>query len=123
MMDMLYELFTEISPMYLYVSTIFSIVYAFKTIDWNINLWREHNELYLKDLHTKQAGSQPLEMTISSILETKIWLIHKMRRIDAPDDDAEIHTFSEMFKHLTTRGGQQWKNLYSLSLKNINISF
>lgn len=117
--DLLYEVVGEISPMYFYLSIILSIICSYRMMNMGMHHSIISNHDYTKECHAIHMKLLPMHEPISQITEIHNWITHVTKRIDAPDDDTDVHTFSFQ-KHQILRGGKLWrKNLYSLSEKNI----
>ncbi|RKQ33952.1 hypothetical protein [Oceanobacillus halophilus] len=120
LLELFNEMFYEFSPFYFYLSIALSLI----TIDiFYVNL--EHkafeNQLYIRKSHDVKIQQLPRQIIIPRVIEIRNWITTKTKRIEAPDDDSDAHSFS-LFPSIKYRGGKQWKqHLYSLLLKNIAL--
>ncbi|PAV29662.1 hypothetical protein CIL05_09825 [Virgibacillus profundi] len=122
LIEILFDILSDFSLLYFYVSIILSIFCAYQITHFSLFNIKKMNECYTREHHSIQARQIPLVSVVGEVIEKRDWLTNKTKRIEAPDDDAEIHSFSLVNKRTIKRGGQQWKNiLYSLSLKNIAL--
>ncbi|WP_077324679.1 hypothetical protein [Virgibacillus siamensis] len=117
--ELIYDVVGELSPMYFYLSIIFSLICSYQIMNMNVHHSILSNYDYTKECHAVYIKLLPKNEPISQITEIHNWITHTTKRIDAPDDDTDDHSFS-LQQNQILRGGQQWrKNLYSLLLKNI----
>ncbi|TFJ91898.1 hypothetical protein [Lentibacillus salicampi] len=119
--ELLYELFTETSPFYLYLSMVLSAMAAIKLIQFDhLHEFTGHGHVYKRKTHAIQIHSAPIQEPIGEATEIMDWIVKMAKRIDAPDDDKDDHAFSFFKPMMKKRGGQLWNdNLCSLSRKNI----
>ncbi|WP_174616025.1 hypothetical protein [Virgibacillus ihumii] len=116
--ELLYDVVGEISPIYIYLSIILSLVCSFRIMNVSMQHSIIRNHDYTKECHATHIKLLPVNEPIGQVTEIYNWITHRTKRIDAPDDDSDHHSFSLHKKFL--RGGQSCKrNLYSLSFTNI----
>ncbi|GAA0594621.1 hypothetical protein GCM10009001_08430 [Virgibacillus siamensis] len=119
--ELLYDVVGEISPIYFYLSIIFTLVCSYRIMNMNIHHPIIRNHDYAKECHAIYIKLLPINVTIGQIVEIHNWITHTTKRIDTPDDDSDHHSFSLQKKLL--RGGQIWgKNLYSRSSISMALS-
>ncbi|SFB28879.1 hypothetical protein SAMN04488072_11359 [Lentibacillus halodurans] len=119
LIELLYDLFAGISPMYVYLGIVLSIICTFRLMHINLNNSTLRNQEYIKEYHALQFKLMPMCETLGDSRDIHDWITHTTKRMDAPDDDSDCHSFSLTQTRLK-RGGQQWsKNLYSLFWENI----
>ncbi|GAA0442919.1 MAG: hypothetical protein ACQEWU_09970 [Bacillota bacterium] len=120
MIELLNEVVNDVSPFYLYISILLTIVstYQFLTIDARNII--ENNNILTREYHNLRVRLLPMQELFGECREVIEWLIKKTNRIASPDDDTDNESFSFQANELSKRGGQQWiVNLYSHSLRNI----
>lgn len=120
--ELIYELLGEISPMSFYLGLVLSIICSYRLMNVNMHHTITRNHDYTKECHAIHFKQLPKHEPLGEIREVHNWITHTTKRIDAPDDDTDNRSFS-FKKTPTIRGGQQWERiLYSLSSKNIALS-
>ncbi|MFD1849852.1 hypothetical protein [Oceanobacillus bengalensis] len=121
LLELMNELLSEFSPIYFYFGLLLTIVY-FDPFQFTVKRKIVENQLYMRHSHELKYQTLPRQSLIPRIIELRNWLTTKVKRVEAPDDDADAHSFS--YPNLNQiRGGQKWKkHLYSLLLKNIALS-
>ncbi|MDY7046438.1 hypothetical protein RVS70_19815 [Virgibacillus sp. M23] len=120
MIELLNEVVNDVSPFYLYISILLTILstYQFLTIDARNII--ENNNILTREYHNLRVRLLPMQELFGECREVIEWLIKKTNRIASPDDDTDNESFSFQANELSKRGGQQWiVNLYSHSLRNI----
>ncbi|RDW19730.1 hypothetical protein [Oceanobacillus chungangensis] len=121
-LELLNELLSDFSPIYLYLSFLLSVVY-FDYIQLDFRCSIDKNHAFIRRSHALKVDSLPIQQPISGAIEIHNWLTNKTKRIEIPDDDNDAHSNST-FSIDKNRGGQKWKkHLYSRSLKNIKLDF
>lgn len=118
MIEILNGLVSDISPFYLSVSMLVTIVCSYQILSIDAQGITLNNNVFTREYHALKVRLLPMQEQFGEIAEVHDWITKKTERIASPDDDVDNQSFS--FLNLQIRGGQQWrKNLYSLSLKNI----
>ncbi|WP_085992929.1 hypothetical protein [Oceanobacillus senegalensis] len=118
LLEFIYEMMNDLSPLYIYLSLAVSILYL-DSIHMNVQPYE--NQVYIRRWHEIQIQLLPKQDIIPRITEIRSWITTKTKRIDAPDDDTEAHSFSSLINQ-NNRGGKQWnQHLYSPLLKNIAL--
>lgn len=118
--DVLSEMINSTSPLYFYVGFLWSMVGAFQLINMDMHQFRKHHHLHVKNIYTFQVDMALIQEPTVKNRAVKTWLTHKMKRIEAPDDDSDDPSFSIFQQIKEIRGGLLWKNkLYSHPLENI----
>lgn len=119
LIELLYELLGEMSPMYLYLGIVFSIICSSHLMYAGFHNTMMNNYVYTRKCHALHFKLLPKQEQAGAVIEVRNWITHTTKRIDAPDDDTDNQPFS-FIKITKKRGGQQCKRiLYSLSLENI----
>lgn len=104
----------------MYVGVLWSMVGALQLINMDMDRFKKHQHLYVKHTYRFQASTALIQEPIVIDMDIKTWLIHKMKRLESPDDDSDDDSFSLFNHNQEIRGGKHWTiNLYSHSLKNI----
>ncbi|WP_164669873.1 hypothetical protein [Virgibacillus doumboii] len=117
--ELLYELLGEMSPMYFYLGFALSVMYSIRVLNVDMNNTFMSSHDYAKECHALSFRQLPDQEPLGEIDDIHNWITHTTKRIDAPDDDTDNHSFS-FTNNTILRGGPQWtKNLYSLSFRNI----
>ncbi|GAB4071887.1 hypothetical protein GCM10028778_00170 [Barrientosiimonas marina] len=118
--ELLYELFVDTSPVYLYVSVFLSVIGTINLAQLDLHQNHELAHVATRKSHAIRIQAAPVQESIGESTAIMDWIVQKAKRIDAPDDDTDDHTFS-FFKTITKkRGGAQCNaHLYSQLLKNI----
>ncbi|QKY70718.1 hypothetical protein [Lentibacillus sp. CBA3610] len=118
--EMLSELFAETSPLYFYFSVFLSVLGPVKFTQFGLHKFIGHAHVSTKKSHAIQIQSAPIQESIGGTTDIMDWIVTKAKRIDAPDDDTDDHTFSFFKTMMKKRGGHKWnENLYSHLRKNI----
>ncbi|RDW17576.1 hypothetical protein CWR48_13720 [Oceanobacillus arenosus] len=121
LLELLNELLSDFSPIYLYLSFLLSVVY-FDYIQLDLRCTVYKNHAFIRKSHALKIQSLPKQQPITGVIKIHNWLTNKTKRIEIPDDDNDPHSNSTSTLD-KNRGGQQWKkHLYSRSLKNISLS-
>ena len=114
------ELLTDFSPVYIYISLLFSAVYIGQMhLDYQLHL-----KNHMENRWHNNTGSYPLHepLPFSAIFHIKKWIANKTKRIEIPDDDKDASS-SPIINQIKIRGGFIWKiKLYSPNGKNISYS-
>jgi hypothetical protein len=117
-MDFLIELFSDLSPMYFYLSVLLSVLCTLQFIP----VVSEH--LYRNtsiDIHGINKGKVQLatnENITNEIITRRNWIAIVTKRMELPDEEEEAGTSSLNMQRSTIQGGLLCqKNLYSLSLR------
>ncbi|GAB2560101.1 hypothetical protein [Gracilibacillus alcaliphilus] len=119
MFELLYDLLMGISPMYFYLTMVLSVAFAFRLLHIHVRNTMTRNQEYTKECHAFEWKRLPIYETHETAHDIHGWLTHTIKRLEAPDDDSDYHSFS-LLQSKQKRGGQQWnKNLYSLFSENI----
>ncbi|SDQ76654.1 hypothetical protein [Virgibacillus salinus] len=122
LLELLYELLGEMSPMYFYLGIVFSIICSSRFMYKGFHNSLMNNYVYTRKRHALHFKLLPKQEQLGAIIEVRNWITHTTKRIDAPDDDTDNQSFS-ITNINKKRGGQQCKGiLYSLSLENIASS-
>ncbi|AXI08545.1 hypothetical protein CUC15_06260 [Oceanobacillus zhaokaii] len=120
-LELLNELLSDFSPIYLYLSFLLSVVY-FDYIQLDFRCAIDKNHAFIRKSHALKLDSLPRQQPISGAIKIHNWITNKTKRIEIPDDDNEAYSNSNISKD-KIRGGQKWKKgLYSRSLKNIKLA-
>lgn len=119
-LELLYELISDISPLYFYLSIILSIICAYKIMNFGLNRFLNKHDVSIHDQQLFITRFNQNMIPSGQLFEQQNWLAKKTMRIEAPDDDSDNESFSFLNKFSMKRGGTKCRNiLYSLSLKNI----
>lgn len=122
LLEVISDMLTSSSPLYMYVGVLWSMVGAIQLINMNMDRFRNHHSFYVRQAYKFQEKSALIQEPIVIHKDIKSWLMLKMKLIDAPDDDSDADAFSLFTQTKEIRGGRHWKNhLYSHSLKNIAV--
>lgn len=114
LLDLIFELLSDFSPMYIYLSTILSVFYVIRLLP-NQYTFYSRNQLALSDLQVQKYSELNADQVIEMI-EKRNWLAIITKRIEVPDDDEEYVSFLTLFKLIKNQGGKTCSNnLYSLS--------
>ncbi|GGA89318.1 hypothetical protein [Ornithinibacillus halotolerans] len=115
LLDLIFELLSDFSPMYIYLSTILSVFYVIRLLPNQYTIY-SRNQLALSDLQV-QNYSEPNADQVIEMIEKRNWLAIITKRIEVPDDDDDEHvSFLTLFKLIKNQGGTTCSNnLYSLS--------
>ncbi|CDQ41249.1 MULTISPECIES: hypothetical protein [Virgibacillus] len=120
--ELLNELFNDVSPLSLYLSLLLTIVTTYQFLAIDARSIMENNNVLTREYHNQRVRLLPMQELLGECAEILQWLVKKTKRIASPDDDTDQQSFS-FFKDLLQRGGKQCKvNLYSLFLKNMPLS-
>ncbi|MGY0694401.1 hypothetical protein ACW2QC_16735 [Virgibacillus sp. FSP13] len=123
MIELLGQLTGDVSPLYLYLGIALSMICAYRGISINLHQINQNNEMFTRQWHAIEFRLLPMQEELGVNTEIQNWITTKTKRIEAPDDDTDSHSFSLSTANKIKRGGQQWKeNLYSQSLQNIALS-
>lgn len=123
MIELINELVNDMSPFYSYISILLTIVCSYQFISIGVQGITRNNDILTREYHDIRVRLLPMQELYGEIAEVLDWLTRKTKRIAAPDDDTDNHSFSFIKLSLLIRGGQQWKIiLYSLFLKNTALS-
>ena len=118
--EILSDMINNTSPLYMYVGVLWSAVAALQLINMNLHTFSRDHHIYIRHSYNFEVDSALVKKPIVKNMDIKTWLIQKLKRIDAPDDDSDVPYFSDLNQITQIRGGQFWiRNLCSRSLKNI----
>ncbi|WP_047981087.1 hypothetical protein [Ornithinibacillus contaminans] len=119
LLEFISELFSDFSPIYIYLSVLFSMILALQIVPFVTDSLMKHRKLSKAELHARACNTIHLQEPKPMQAEERNWLVRKTKRIEAPDDESD----SESFLFQTTlkkQGGAQWNiDLYSHSFGNI----
>ncbi|WP_188456341.1 hypothetical protein [Virgibacillus oceani] len=122
MIELLYDLLGEISPLYFYISIVLSMICAYRFFNMDMHNTLMDNNIYTRESHASKIQLLPKREPIGEIPEIHKWITNTTKRIDAPDDDSDNDSFSFINKEKINRGGQQCKIvLYSHFSRNIAL--
>lgn len=120
LLDLISDLMYDISPFYLYISIIISVITTLKIFKINMHYVSQQNIGLHRDIITNIQSLPSIEI-IGEILRSQTLLTKTVKRLEAPEDDTDDYHFSFYLIYRIKRGGRRWnKNLYSLFLRNIN---
>lgn len=120
MIELLNGLGNDISPFYLSISILLTIVSSYQILSIEARNLTINNNVCTREYHDIKVRLLPMQEQFGEVVEVHDWITKKTERIASPDDDTDNQSFSFLNFLLQIRGGQQWKNnLYSLSLRNI----
>jgi hypothetical protein len=122
LLEFLYESLSDLSPLYLYLSVLLSMIFALRFMPFFMESFAENSKLYRQKLHARKAKLVQMQAPKTVLIEKRNWLSRKTKRIEAPDDDTDSESF--LLQAINKKqGGTTWKsNLYSHSLRNIALS-
>ncbi|MFC4558986.1 hypothetical protein ACFO3D_12360 [Virgibacillus kekensis] len=117
LIELLYELIGEASPMSLYLGIALSLIGHQQLM----NIGQLETGLsqydYIHELHNHYYNLQPRHESTIPVRDIYNWITHTTKRIDSPDDDSDNHSFSFPYNQHKRGGHNDWKKtLYSLSL-------
>lgn|GEM_PF-2172031 len=121
MMDLLYELLVDSSPIYVYIGIIVSAVCVYQLLRFRHAGIRTENYSYLRAVHAQEAVQSAHLAAKDMQFDRYTWIAHKTKRIETPDDDGDHSTFSFLYRYHILRGGPIWLNLHSPIPERINI--
>ncbi|MEN1968674.1 hypothetical protein WMZ97_11450 [Lentibacillus sp. N15] len=122
MLELLNQLIDDVSPFYVYLGIILTIICAYQGISLTMGNINHQNEVFTRQWHAERFRLLPAQEERGINKQIHNWITIKTKRMEIPDDDTDSHSFSTHTFNTTNRGGQQWKeNLYSQSL-NIALS-
>ncbi|HLR52207.1 MAG TPA: hypothetical protein VK072_04955 [Candidatus Avamphibacillus sp.] len=117
------DILSNSSPLYMYIGILWSMVGAVQLINMDMGRFRKYHRLHIRQTYTFRVERALIQEPIVINKDIRSWLIHKMKRIESPDDDRDDDSFSSFNQIKEIRGGKLWKSrLYSHSLKNIVLS-
>ncbi|GGB61600.1 hypothetical protein F3157_09470 [Virgibacillus dakarensis] len=123
MLELVNDLMSDITPLYLYLSIALSMICAYRGISLNMHMINQNNDFATRQWHAARFRLLPRQEDLGANTEIQNWIATKTKRIEAPDDDTDAHSFLFSTATKKKRGGQQWKeNLYSHPLQNIALS-
>lgn len=118
MVELLNGLANDISPIYLYVSILLTIVCSYQLLSISLKGNAGNNNVYIREYHAIKVRLLPMQELFGEIIGIHDWITKKTKRKAGPDDDTDHPSFSFLSIFLHNRGGQSCTIIYSLSLKN-----
>ncbi|MEW9675722.1 hypothetical protein ABRT01_05980 [Lentibacillus sp. L22] len=120
MLELLNQLTSDVSPFYVYLSIILTIICAYRGMSFTMGNTIQQNQIFTRQWHATRFRLLPAQEELGANTEIHHWIAAKMKRIEAPDDDSDSHSCSLKVLNDYHRGGQKWNaNLYSQLLENI----
>jgi hypothetical protein len=119
MIELLNQLLNDMTPFYLYVSILLTMVSVYSFTAINTRDIMSKNYLHIRQYHDERFRLLPMQELFGMCQEVFQWFVKKANRLAAPEDDTDHLSFSFIYRDLLLRGGQQCKViLYSLFLRS-----
>ncbi|RLL43703.1 hypothetical protein D8M04_12325 [Oceanobacillus piezotolerans] len=120
-LELINELFSDFSPVYIYLGFLASIV-CLELFQVHFDEKLTKNELRIRRIHDMQFSLIPAYEVPPRLRDFRSWFSTIVKRIAAPDDDTDAPSFSRILLN-KFRGGKIWnEHHYSLSLKEQVLS-
>ncbi|WP_208585823.1 hypothetical protein [Gracilibacillus suaedae] len=115
------ELISDLHPMYIYLSFYITLIGSYGLLHITHYQLKSHEKIINNNYYSIQLQLQQKALIIGQWIDILSWLTNKIKRKESPDDDEDNHSFSFVQTISLKRGGQTC-NLYSHSLKIIDLS-
>lgn len=118
--ELIGELNSDLHPMYFYLTCYIALICYYGLLDVTQYQLTRHKKVVNNHYYVIHLDRQQRTFIIGQCQDIHSWITMKMKRKESPDDDEDNHASSYVKHNQLIRGGQKW-NLYSLSLKNIEL--
>ncbi|MEF2292762.1 hypothetical protein [Virgibacillus dokdonensis] len=107
MIDLLNELMNDASPVYFYLSILFTLSSAYSFTAIQPRHIMESRYLQIREYHNERYRLLPIQELFGMCDEIFQWVVKKANRITSPDDDADHSFFSFKGQNVLQRGGKE----------------
>lgn len=119
-LELMSDLFNDMSPFYMYVGVLWSVIGAIRLINMDMGHFTKQHRFYVRHTYHLQNKKALMKEPLVMSMDMLTWLVHKMKQREVPDEDNDEPSSNFFIPKQKIRGGINWKFiLYSHPLKNI----